>query len=54
MARKERVDVTITLPDASPEYILSLSPEVESALIGEGCKRSMCCGVGGGSVTDIV
>ena len=52
MARKERVDVAITLPDASPEYILSLSPEVESALIGEECKRSRCCGVGG--ATDIV
>ena len=48
MARKEPVDVTTTLPDASPEYILSLSPDTESALIGEECERSICCGVGGG------
>lgn len=53
MTRKERVDVTTTLPDASPEYILSLSPDVEAALIGEECERSICCGVGGGAA-DIV
>lgn len=48
MARKEPVDVTTTLPDASPEYILSLSPDTESTVIGEECERSICCGVGGG------
>jgi hypothetical protein len=53
MARKEPVDVTTTLPDASPEYILSLSPDTESALIGEECERSICCGVGGGGAADI-
>jgi hypothetical protein len=35
MARKEAVDVTTTLPDASLEYILSLSPDTERAVIGE-------------------
>ena len=54
MARKEPVDVTTTLPDASPEYILSLSSDTESALIGEECERSICCGVGGGGAADIL
>ena len=48
------MDVTTTLPDASPEYILSLSPDVESALIGEECERSICCGVGGGGADIVV
>lgn len=54
IARKERVDVTTILPDASPENILSLSTEVERALIGEECERSICCGAGGGGAADIV
>ena len=54
MARKEPVDVTTTFPDASAEYILSLSPDTESAVIGEECERSICCGVGGRGAADIV
>jgi hypothetical protein len=44
--RRERVDVITTKPDMSPEYMRSLSPEMNSALMAEVCERMMCSGGG--------
>lgn len=48
IARKERVEVTITLPEASAEYIRSSSSDQAIALTGDVCDRRICSGVGGG------
>lgn len=48
IARRERVDVTMTLPEPSAEYIRSLSSDQAIALTGDICKRRRCKGVGSG------
>ena len=54
MDRRERVDVITTKPDMSPEYMHSLSPEMNSELIAEVCERMMCSGGGAEARADIV
>lgn len=53
MARRDRVDVITTNPDASPEYNLSLSLEKEIQVNGDECERKRCDGVGDGGAEDM-
>ncbi len=48
MARRLRVDVTTTVPSASPEYMRSLSSEKQTTFTGLLWLRMRCLGVGGG------
>jgi len=51
--RRDRVDVITTKPEMSPEYMCSLSPEMNSALTAELCERMMCSGGGAEAGADI-
>jgi hypothetical protein len=44
--RKDRVDVMTAKPEMSPEYMRSLSPEMNRALMAEVCERIMWSGDG--------
>ena len=44
--RKDRVDVITAKPDMSPEYMRSLSPEINKELIAELCERIIWSGGG--------
>jgi hypothetical protein len=44
--RRVLVDVITTRPEISPEYMRSLSSEMNKALMGELCDRIMCSGGG--------
>jgi hypothetical protein len=45
--RNERVEVTTTRPEKSPEYTRSLSLEIARQLTSDECERIICFGVGG-------
>jgi hypothetical protein len=51
--RRDRVEVTITFPSPSPEYIRSLSGDIHRAEIEPECDRSKWVGAGGGGGRDI-
>jgi len=51
--RRDRVDVMTTKPEMSPEYMRSLSPEMNSALTAELCERIICSGGGAEAGADI-
>ena len=51
--RRDRVDVITTKPEMSPEYMRSLSPDMNSALTAELCERMMCSGGGAEAGADI-
>lgn len=53
MGRRDRVDVITTKPEMSPEYMRSLSPEMNNALTAELCERMMCSGGGAEGRADI-
>jgi hypothetical protein len=53
MGRRDRVDVITTKPEMSPEYMRSLSPEMNNALTAEPCERMMCSGGGAEGRADI-
>ena len=44
--RKDRVDVITAKPEMSPEYMRSLSPEINKELIAELCERIIWSGGG--------
>ena len=47
--RKDRVDVITAKPEMSPEYMRSLSPEINKELIAELCERIIWRGGGAGA-----
>ena len=51
--RRDRVEVTTTLPSPSPEYIRSLSGDIHRAEIAPEWERSKWVGAGGGGGRDI-
>lgn len=51
--RRDRVEVMTTKPETSPEYMRSLSPEMNNALTAEACERMMCNGGGAEVGADI-